>query len=403
MGNTKLITEEAAERIKGADLLFGAKRLLDAVPAQWNVAAERLPYYLAKDILPCLDDAGEKSGKAIFHAVILFSGDTGFYSGAEKMLQALQGRENTEVSVCPGISSVSYLAARSGNSWQDAKIVSLHGTDQMERLIKTAGMREKVFVITSGVSDVREIGKRLIECGLKETTVTVGYALSYPVEQIKTLSPEECMQLTDEGLYTCLIQNQGISGEKKNSDPKAIKDITCKKWIDVRTFGQVFPFKGLGSVSTGIRGCMSLSPAISLNIPDIKEYQIIKSTNLDETSDGRKDNATLFYQHRIVESAYVTYGSIHCQLAETNGFTEEDAEKIHHALITLFDNDVSSTRPVGSMNVQRVYWWKHNCKFGQYAPIKVFKTLDIKSEKEYPFFSVTENPLPNLIPDIYIL
>lgn len=190
---------------------------------------------------------------------------------------------------------------------------------------------------------------------------------------------------------------------KKNSDPKAIKDITCKKWIDVRTFGQVFPFKGLGSVSTGIRGCMSLSPAISLNIPDIKEYQIIKSTNLDETSDGRKDNATLFYQHRIVESAYVTYGSIHCQLAETNGFTEEDAEKIHHALITLFDNDVSSTRPVGSMNVQRVYWWKHNCKFGQYAPIKVFKTLDIKSEKEYPFFSVTENPLPNLIPDIYIL
>ena len=77
-----------------------------------------------------------------------------------------------------------------------------------------------MFVITSGVSDVREIGKRLIECGLKETTVTVGYALSYPAEQIKTLSPEECMQLTDEGLYTCLIQNQGISGEKKNSDPK---------------------------------------------------------------------------------------------------------------------------------------------------------------------------------------
>ena len=106
------------------------------------------------------------------------------------MVQALQGRENTEVSVCPGISSVSYLAARSGNSWQDAKIVSLHGTDQMERLIKTAGMREKVFVITSGVSDVREIGKRLIECGLKETTVTVGYALSYPaVSFSSTVSP----------------------------------------------------------------------------------------------------------------------------------------------------------------------------------------------------------------------
>lgn len=63
MGNTKLITEEAAERIKGADLLFGAKRLLDAVPAQWNVAAERLPYYLAKDILPCLMMQVKKVGK----------------------------------------------------------------------------------------------------------------------------------------------------------------------------------------------------------------------------------------------------------------------------------------------------------------------------------------------------
>ncbi|MFR8426277.1 MAG: precorrin-6Y C5,15-methyltransferase (decarboxylating) subunit CbiT [Roseburia inulinivorans] len=220
MGNTKLITEEAAERIKGADLLFGAKRLLDAVPAQWNVAAERLPYYLAKDILPCLDDAGEKSGKAIFHAVILFSGDTGFYSGAEKMVQALQGRENTEVSVCPGFPRFLIWLRAVVTAGRMLKSSACMGQTRWSCRIKTAGMREKVFVITSGVLDVREIGKRLIECGLKETTVTVGYALSYPAEQIKTLSPEECMQLTDEGLYTCLIQNQGISGEKKNSDPK---------------------------------------------------------------------------------------------------------------------------------------------------------------------------------------
>ena len=220
MGNTKLVTEEAAECIKGADLLFGAKRLLDAVPAQWNLSAERLPYYLAKDILPCLEKAGERSEKAVFHAVILFSGDTGFYSGAEKMVQALQGRENLEVSVCPGISSVSYLAARSGNSWQDAKIVSLHGVNRMKSLIGMVETNEKVFAITSGVSDVREIGKRLIDLGLKEIAVTVGYALSYPEEQIKILSPEECMQLTDEGLYTCLIQNKEFSKEKRDSDAK---------------------------------------------------------------------------------------------------------------------------------------------------------------------------------------
>ena len=90
----------------------------------------------------------------------------------------------------------------------------------MKSLIGMVETNEKVFAITSGVSDVREIGKRLIDLGLKEIAVTVGYALSYPEEQIKILSPEECMQLTDEGLYTCLIQNKEFSKEKRDSDAK---------------------------------------------------------------------------------------------------------------------------------------------------------------------------------------
>ena len=92
MGNTKLITEEAAERIKGADLLFGGKKTAGCGAGAMECSCGTTAVLSGKDILPCLDDAGEKSGKAIFHAVILFSGDTGFYSGAEKMVQALQGR-----------------------------------------------------------------------------------------------------------------------------------------------------------------------------------------------------------------------------------------------------------------------------------------------------------------------
>ena len=103
------------------------------------------------------------------------------------------------------------------------------------------------------------------------------------------------------------------------------------------------------------------------------------------------------------KAAYVTYGSIYCQLAEKNNFTEEDAEKIHQALITLFEGDAAAMRPAGTMNVQKVYWWKHNCKTGQYPQIKVFKTLDIQPQKEYPFFTVTETPLPDLTPEVYTL
>ena len=189
---------------------------------------------------------------------------------------------------------------------------------------------------------------------------------------------------------------------KKIPDADAIRKSTCENWIDVRTFGAVFPFKGLAA-STNVRGCVSLGFAKSLDFVHIKDVQITKSTNLKETEDGRKDSTTLITRSIVEKAAYVFYGSCHVQLAELNGFTEDDADKIHQALITLFKNDESTARPSGSINIQRVYWWKHNDKNGQYPSIKVFKTLEIKPKEEYPFFSVAENPLPNLTPEVYCL
>lgn len=222
-------------------------------------------------------------------------------------------------------------------------------------------------------------------------------------EEIFVQSNDRC----DDGYKSLGERIKGLESFKKEFTKKKpnadiIKAITCKKWIDVRSFGAVFPFKGL-TVSTNVRGCVSLGFAKSLDFVHIKDFQITKSTNLNETEDGRKDKTTLVSRSVVEKSCYVFYGSIHVQLAEINGFTEEDAEKIHQALITLFRNDESAARPSGTINVQRVYWWKHNNKDGQYPPIKVFKTLEIKPKKEYPFFAVTEDPLPNLPPEVYCL
>lgn len=203
-----------------------------------------------------------------------------------------------------------------------------------------------------------------------------------------------------------ILNFDDFKNEYRNKKPdfKKIYDSTCKKWIDIRTFGQVFPFKGAGNnLSTNVRGCMSLWGATSLDVIDVQEIISIKSTNLNETEEGRKDSASFFHRYMVHKAAYVTYGSIYCQLAEKNNFTEEDAEKIHQALITLFEGDAAAMRPAGTMNVQKVYWWKHNCKTGQYPQIKVFKTLDIQPQKEYPFFTVTETPLPDLTPEVYTL
>ena len=74
-------------------------------------------------------------------------------------------------------------------------------------------------------------------------------------------------------------------------------------------------------------------------------------------------------KHMIPFGLYIIKGSINVQLAEKTGFTEDDAEKIKESLRTLFVNDCSSARPDGSMEVCRVYWWKHNNKTGQYLSL----------------------------------
>lgn len=165
----------------------------------------------------------------------------------------------------------------------------------------------------------------------------------------------------------------------KNTDRDAFAKAACNEWIDVRSFGQVFAFKD-DTASVGVRGPVSIQPAISVSPVDIVSMQITKSVNSESGKEGKASD-TMGMKHRIAFGLYVAYGSINCQLAEKTGFTDEDAEKIKKALLTLFENDASSARPDGSMEVCRLYWWKHNCKTPKYSSAKVHRLLSVK-EKE---------------------
>ena len=83
-------------------------------------------------------------------------------------------------------------------------------------------------------------------------------------------------------------------------------------------------------------------------------------------------------KYRVTFGVYVFHGSINCQLAEKTGFSAEDADKIKKALCTLFENDCSSARPEGSMEVNRVYWWQHDCKMPEVSSAKIHRALNIK-------------------------
>ena len=169
-------------------------------------------------------------------------------------------------------------------------------------------------------------------------------------------------------------------GKGKKADATTAKKVACEEWLDVRSFGQVFAFKG-SELSLGIRGAVSIQPAFSVEPVDITSLQITKSVNSEKTDNGKASD-TMGMKHRVDFGIYVIKGSINVQLAEQAGFTEEDSEKIKEAIRTLFVNDSSSARPDGSMEVVKLYWWKHNCKIGQYSSKKVHDSIKITKKKE---------------------
>jgi CRISPR-associated protein Csd2 len=195
------------------------------------------------------------------------------------------------------------------------------------------------------------------------------------------------------------------SGKKQNGDLFA--RAACETWLDVRSFGQVFAFSGKDKeekgkgVSVGVRGPVSLHTAFSVDPVSIVSSQITKSVN-SETS-NKKGSDTMGMKHRVDFGVYTFYGSINTQLAEKTGFGNEDAEKIKQALITLFENDVSSARPDGTMEVLKLCWWEHNSKLGQYSSAKVHRALKVEKKKEIDEprsaedYSIVVEPLEGLI------
>jgi CRISPR-associated protein Csd2 len=170
----------------------------------------------------------------------------------------------------------------------------------------------------------------------------------------------------------------------KSASSDEFASVACQAWLDVRSFGQVFAFKGGGDkgVSVGVRGPVSIHTATSIDPIDITSMQITKSVNSEPGKDRGSD--TMGMKHRVDFGVYVFYGSINTQLAEKTGFTNEDAQKIKQSLVTLFENDSSAARPDGSMEVHKVYWWEHNSKLGQYSSAKVHRALTVKSRVDEP-------------------
>lgn len=207
----------------------------------------------------------------------------------------------------------------------------------------------------------------------------------------------------NDGARSLRERAEAVLGNKFGSTET--RELACKEWFDVRAFGQLFAMpkkskakggdeEGDTGLSIPIRGPVTVQSAFSLAPIEVTSTQITKSVSSD--GDGAKRGSdTMGMKHRVDSGVYVFFGSINPQLAERTGFSYQDAERIKLVLPKLFENDASSARPDGSMEVLKVVWWKHNSKSGQYSSAKVHRSLSVTPDGE-----IALAPLEGLTPEI---
>lgn len=203
-GSEECQTVAVQKALEQADYVFGAERMISEI----KTGAKKMPYYLAKDVVPVLENL-QQENSGLLRIVVLFSGDTGFFSGQSKLRMELEKLKGAEISVLPGISSIQMLSAQAGIDWQDAKIISLHGVQEenwLPELTRAIQEKKKIFLLTSGPQDVQAVGKLLMDLNPESSAkVFAGYNLSYKDEKLMVLSGSECLSVTEKGLYSLLI------------------------------------------------------------------------------------------------------------------------------------------------------------------------------------------------------
>ena len=224
MGSIGTLTLEGREAVRNADLIVGARRMVDAVrlPGQ-----DFLYEYRSREIAEYLAEHPEYT-----RVVIALSGDVGFYSGAKKLVELL----GPETKMLCGISSVVYFMSKIGLSWDDAKIVSAHG--KTCNLISLIRENRKVFAILGTNDGVRNLAEKLTFYGMGDVILHVGENLSYDNEKILSKQAKELVSYEGDPLSVICAYNPGAEPEPAThglSDEEFIRGKAPMTKAEVRT------------------------------------------------------------------------------------------------------------------------------------------------------------------------
>lgn len=194
MGSKDSMTGEAARALREAQLLIGAGRMLQACrrPGQDVFQA-----YDSQEIAAYIREHPEYDKIAV-----ALSGDVGFYSGARKLKEAVQGK----VSFVCGVSSVAYFFSCLGKAWEDVRITSAHGRET--DLLSLIRHNPKVFSILGTRDGIRKLAGELQDIGLEHVKIYTGERLSYEDQVIKTGHPKDFLEYDSDSLSVVYVENE---------------------------------------------------------------------------------------------------------------------------------------------------------------------------------------------------
>ncbi len=172
-GQPENLTLQGLAALRQADLILGARRLLAVLPA--GCTENRAAAYRPDEVAELLQTSGAEN------AVLVYSGDTGFYSGASSMLEKLEAL-GVRARVLPGLSSIQLLAAALGRPWQGWNLVSAHGRtcDPVAECMQG----RPTFFLTGGSEDPATLCAQLAAEGFGDVQAVVGQCLGTPEEKL---------------------------------------------------------------------------------------------------------------------------------------------------------------------------------------------------------------------------
>ena len=209
-GTPELLTAQGLAALQSADLIIGAKRLLEHLPT--GCTENRKALYKPENILSCLSEFPAAN------VALLYSGDTGFYSGASKLLPMLRAF-GISARVLPGISSVQLLSAAIGRPWQDWKLVSAHGCacDPAAECLTAEG--RPVFFLTGGIETPATLCAKLADAGLGGAHAIAGENLGTPQEHLAFGTAQTLAAKTFAPLSVLLIEHTVLPARRTPGFP----------------------------------------------------------------------------------------------------------------------------------------------------------------------------------------